>query len=171
MIVDVDTRYDHNPFISGMIVPVKGQRLQLSTLGKDNNVVVNQTTGEMHGTHVVAYKKVDSAMFVKLFAQNVGSLFNLSSSGIKAFTILVWAVQSSAMNKDIILLDHLVLSDFLAEHEHLSVSIATFGRGLRNLVEAQILARAKRQGQFFINPDFIFNGNRIAFTSLIERVD
>jgi len=28
-----------------------------------------------------------------------------------------------------------------------------------------------KQGRFYINPNFIFNGDRIAFTTLIERSD
>jgi hypothetical protein len=40
---------------------------------------------------------------------------------------------------------------------------------LRDLEKAQILARTLRKGRYFINPNFVFNGDRIAFTTLLER--
>ena len=34
-------RYDTNPFLEGMVVPVRGQKVQLSRIGKDDNVLVS----------------------------------------------------------------------------------------------------------------------------------
>ena len=51
----------------------------------------------------------------------------------------------------------------------LRLSTATFLRGLAELVKAQIIAKTMRQGWYFINPNFIFNGDRVAFTTVIER--
>jgi DNA-binding GntR family transcriptional regulator len=51
----------------------------------------------------------------------------------------------------------------------LRLSSATFLRGLAELVKAQIIAKTMRQGWYFINPNFMFNGDRIAFTTVIER--
>ena len=50
-------RYAENPFIEDMIVPVRDQQVKLSRLGKDDNILINQTTGEVQGTHVTTYKK------------------------------------------------------------------------------------------------------------------
>ena len=64
------------------------------------------------------------------------------------------------------------LADFLkANPEKKSMSKETMKRGLRELNNAQIIARTVKQGRFYINPNFIFNGDRIAFTTLIERSD
>ncbi|WP_259272006.1 hypothetical protein [Klebsiella pneumoniae] len=35
--------------------------------------------------------------------------------------------------------------------------------------KAKIIAKTMRQGRYFINPNFVFNGDRIAFTTVIER--
>ncbi|PAV01234.1 hypothetical protein CBG25_17865 [Arsenophonus sp. ENCA] len=48
---------------------------------------------------------------------------------------------------------------------------ATFTRGIKELVGAQIIARCLKQGDYFINPNFIFNGDRVAFTTAIEKQD
>ena len=167
-------RYKENPFLEGMVVPVKGKQVRLSRLGRDDNILVNQNTGEVQGTHVTTYKRVDSEQFVKLFTANIGLTFELSSAGIKAFGVLVWSVQNSALSKDEVDLDTLVLEAFLqcqvsASKQPLRLSLATFKRGLNELEKAKIIAKTMRQGRYFINPNFVFNGDRIAFTTLIER--
>jgi len=167
-------RYDHNPFIEDMVVPVKGQRVKLSRLGKENNVdVINPSTGEHFGTHVTAYRKVDSAQFVKIFTQNIGMTFGLGPAGIKALTVVMWIMQSKALQKDLVPLDKLVLDDFLAEQSSrkppIKLSQPTFWRGLAQLEESKIIAKHRRQGWYYINPNFAFNGDRVAFTTVLER--
>jgi len=166
-------RYDENPFLDGMMVPVKGQRVQLSRLGKDSDVLMNELTGEMRGTHVTTWKKVDSEQFVKLFTANIAMTFNLKAAGIKAFNVLLWSVQSKGLEKDLIPLDKIVLDAFLESQKDREpparLSMPTFWRGLAELEQAQIIAKHVRQGFYYINPAFVFNGDRIAFTTMIER--
>ena len=166
-------RYRENPYIGEMIIPVKTQRVRVSPLGKDRHVIIDQESGEERGTHLVTYKKVDAEQYVKIFTQNIGLSFGLTAAGIKALSVLIWEVQKNGMNKDVATLDDLVRENFLEAHKGLTVAIRlsreTFSRGLSDLVKAQILARHVRKGSFFINPNFIFNGNRIAFTTIIER--
>ncbi|HGJ5858058.1 hypothetical protein [Arsenophonus nasoniae] len=167
------TRYKENPFIEGMVVPIKGKKIQLSKLGKDNNVLVNQYTGEIYGTHITTFKKVDTEQFVKLFTANIALTFGLNSAGIKAFNVLIWAVQFKAIAKDQVDLDSIALEDFLEAHKDnnpsIKLSLATFKRGLNELENALIIAKTLRPGRYFINPNFCFNGDRIAFTTLIEK--
>lgn len=168
----VADRYENNPFLEGMIVPVKGRQVRLSRLGKDDNVLVNQTTGEILGTHVTTYKHVDGEQFIKLFTANIGLTFDLTSAGIKSFSVLMWAVQHNALAKDEVILDGVTLDRFLRDQDHKKqLSLTTFRRGLAELTRAQIIAKTLRHGVYFINPNFVFNGDRIAFTTLIERRD
>lgn len=166
-------RYENNPFIEGMVVPIKGQKVQLSKLGKDDNILVNQSTGEIHGTHVTTYRRVDAEQFVKLFTANIALTFDLKAAGIKAFNVLVWMLQNRSVGKDLVPLDKFALDDFLKAHDDrkppIKLSQPTFWRGLAELEAAQIVAKHVRQGWYFINPNFVFNGDRIAFTTLIER--
>lgn len=163
-------RHEKNPFLGDMIVPVKGRQVRLSRLGKDDNVLMNQSTGEVLGTHVTTYKAVDGEQFVKLFTANIGLAFDLTSAGIKVFTVLMWTVQNTALARDEVMLDAVTLERFLREQDNKKqLSLTTFRRGLAELTEAQIIAKTVRQGIYFINPNFIFNGDRIAFTTLIER--
>lgn len=164
-------RYEENPFIEGMIVPIRSQRVQLSRLGRDQNILVNHATGEVQGTHVTTFKRVDSEEFVKLFTSNIALTFELKAAGIKAFGVLVWVLQEKGVSKDLAPLDRLILDDFIEAHKDkkLALSPATFARGLAELENAKIIAKHLRQGWYFINPSFIFNGDRVAFTTVIER--
>lgn len=166
-------RFKTNPFLEGMIVPVKGKQVKLSKLGREDNVLINQSTGEVHGTHVTTYRKVDGEQFVKIFTANIGLTFDLSSAGIKVLTVVIWMIQKHALSKDEIALDHIVLDDFLEAHVDrkppIKLSIATFKRGINELENAKIIAKTVRKGWYFTNPNFVFNGDRIAFTSVIER--
>jgi len=160
-------RFDKNPFLDDMILNFTSKQVKISAIGNNDNVIVNQTTGEIKGTHVVTYKKVDSEEFIKLFTKNIALTFELNSAGIKSFNVLIWTMQQKAIDRDIVTLDSYTLNDFL-DVNHLSLSSATFSRGLTELVKSKILAKTRRKGDYYINPNFIFNGNRIAFTTAIE---
>lgn len=166
-------RYKENPFIDDMVVPVKSKTVRLSRLGKDSNILVNQATGEVQGTHITTYKKVDAEQFVKLFSANIAMTFDLKSAGLKALNVLIWAVQHRAIGKDQIELDAYALEEFLTAHKEkkppLSLSLATYSRGINELERSQIIAKTMRKGRYFLNPNFVFNGDRIAFTTVIER--
>jgi len=166
--IDLKKRYATNPFLNEMIITPSKKQVKISPIGLNNNVLVNQATGEVQGTHIMTYKQVDSSEFVKLFAANVGLTFDLKAAGVKAFNVLLWAVQYTAINRDEVVLDSLVLEEFTKTH-NLKLSLTVFQRGLNELERAQIIAKTKRKGFYFINPNFVFNGDRIAFTTLIQR--
>lgn len=162
-------RYAESPFRQDLVVPIRDKQVQISRMGRDQNIMINQGTGEVVGTAVTAYKRVDNEKFIKLFTQNIALTFELKAAGIKAFTVLAWTMQEKSLERDLVPLDKLVLDDFLQSHSSLKMSQATFWRGLAELEDARIIAKHVRQGWYFINPNFVFNGDRIAFTQVIER--
>ncbi|MEZ2646550.1 hypothetical protein ACBQ03_23750, partial [Escherichia coli] len=66
-------------------------------------------------------------------------------------------------------LDQLAFDDFMKENPNLKMTLRTFQRGLSELESSKIIAKTMRKGFYYINPNFVFNGDRIAFTTLIER--
>lgn len=163
-------RFDKNPFIGDLVVQRSSKMVKISTLGEDNNVLVNQTTGEVQGTHVVTYKKVDKEQFVKVFPAMIGAQFDLNAAGIKAFAVLMWAVQKQAIGKDVVCLDKFVMEQFREEHPELKrAKDPTLRKGLVELEKAQFIAKSFRAGDYFINPKLMFNGDRVAFTTVLER--
>ena len=166
-------RYKSNPFVEDMMIPVGGKNVKISTLGKDDNILVNQHTGEITGTHVVARRKVDIEKFVKIFADYMSFTFDLTKAGNKALRVVMWALKEQALGRDIVDLDKWVHQSFLKEHNHiepaLTLSYPTFMRGLGELEKSKIIAKTIKPGRYFINPQCMFNGDRVAFTTLLER--
>lgn len=166
-------RYEANPFLKNMVITVGSKNVQISTMGKDSNVLINQSTGEVTGTHIVARKKVDTEKFVKTFADYMAFTFDLTKAGNKALKVVMWSVKETAIGKDKVILDKHTLEDFLNTHKDkeppLRLSVPTFSRGLAELEKAKIIAKTVRTGSYFINPDCIFNGDRVAFTTIIEK--
>lgn len=161
-------RYKENPFIDDMSITVRRKQVRVSKLGKDNNILVNQDTGEVSGTMVSTFKKVDDEHFLKLFTANIALTFDLKAAGIKAFNVVCWLMQNKAIERDQITIDKYVLEDFNDAHNK-KLSKAVLYRGLDDLITNNILARCRREGDYFINPAFMFNGDRIVFATVIER--
>jgi hypothetical protein len=161
------TRHSENPFTKdGMKIETRNKSIRL---GKESEVsIVNDSTGEITTTHVATYKQVDNAQFVKLFTQNISMTFDLTSAGNKALGVVINIVQNTGQNKDKILITEDEVAEFNITHDK-KISMDTFYRGIRELEKAQIIARTTRNSVYFINPNFIFNGDRIAFTQIIER--
>ena len=138
-------RYKENPFLEGMVIPVKGRQVRLSSGSSEENVLVNQHTGEIKGTHVTTYKKVDGEQFIKLFTANIALTFDLSAQGIKAFSVLMWAMQNKAIERDEIFLDTHTREDFIDSHldsdkplsdeQHLTYSKRVMGLDLVELMQ------------------------------------
>jgi len=165
-------RYKTNPFVGDMVIPIGTKNVRISKLGKDDNILVNQATGEVAGTHIVAHKRQDTAKFVKTFADYMAFTFDLTKAGNKALRIVMWALQEHAMSRDVVPLDRYTHEAFLEHYKgsNLTLSYPTFTRGLAELEKAKIIAKTVRAGHYFINPSCMFNGDRIAFTTLLERI-
>lgn len=166
-----EIRYENNPFLSDLSIPKRNKNIQISAMGKDDNILVNQKSGEvLGGTHVVLRKSVDTQQFIKLFAHNIAMTFDLTRAGIKALNVLIWTIKNIKPNTDWIDLEQFSLQEFLDNQtEKLDFSLPTFWRGLAELEKANIIAKSMKKGRYFFNPNFCFNGDRIAFTTMLER--
>ncbi len=165
-----ELRYTENPFTKELTVSTKKQKLKVSNSAQINDETwINNTTGELATTQLYTYKEVDESQFVKLFTQNIALTFDLTSAGLKALNVLVYAVQYRAMNKDIVVLNEQTLDDFLKINTSLKLVYRTFTRGLSELIKANIIARCKRPGDYYINPNFVFNGDRLLFVNAVRK--
>lgn len=163
-------RFEKNPFLPNLSVKTKNQHIRVSKIEqeKDENILINPDTGEVAYTHMVTYKEVDKEEFVKVFTRNIGMMFNLKPKGIKVLNILMFAVQNYALGKDKVKFDKFTLEEF-KKSTNLKIEIQTFQKGINELIDNQIVARTKEQGYYFINPNFIFNGDRFAFTTAFKK--
>ena len=99
---------------------------------------------------------VDKEKFVKLFLEGVKAFSGLSSAGIKVFEVLYREVQENA-NSDSVVINYEAVS--------ISTNIArrTFFRGLKELLVKQFIYESIIPNRYFVNINYIFNGNRLAF--------
>jgi len=92
-------RYKENPFIGQTEITTRKKRV---VIGSGDNILIDQETGEYKTTNVTAFHDVDDEKFIKLFTQNIGLMFDLTSAGNKAFIFLSWSIQTHSIGKDLV---------------------------------------------------------------------
>jgi len=154
--------YKTNPSIpaSGM-VPSRTRTTQIARGGKA--VVVN-ATGEVLGKASIAFmqsEEVDQAKFVKLYMDGLRQIAGLSKAGIAVCEIVYEQMQEKVNN------DHIILSYSLAKE--LGISERTYRRGVRDLLEKEVIFASPAEGMFFLNIQYMFNGNRLHFVKSYHK--
>ena len=102
-------------------------------------------------------QEVDKTKFVKLYVNGVKAFTNLGAPGAKMFEILYLAVQS-AIGKDKVFLTFLGVDQSLSP-----ISESTYTRGMKELITKKFIAPSVLQGWYWVNPDFMWNGDRLAY--------
>jgi hypothetical protein len=121
-------------------------------------VIVDNGTGEIRGIGGMGLwwqEEVDASRFVKLFLDGIKQACGLSKSGLAVFEVVYRQMREKHGN------DKIELSQYVAQDYGLNER--TFRRGLRELLEKEFLYRSTSDGVFFINIQFMFNGDRLAF--------
>lgn len=153
-------KYRENPFLEHTTeISVSGYKPVYSN-AEGNCVVVNKITGELQGSAGMFYRKeVEQSEFVKLYAEGVAAIMQLQSSGKKVFHLIYEQLYGEkGMGKTKIDLTYEMLSD----EQQSRMSKATFKRGINDNLKHNIIAETYTPGVYFINPAFIFNGDRLA---------
>ena len=151
-----NVRYEINPFMSNVIGNTKTGNRRITNQTGDSMVIVNQGTGEIvtaaTGFHHV--EMVDKTKFIKLYISGVKAFKGLTSAGTKAFELLYIEMQEN-IGKDYVHMNFIRYKDFLSK--------TTYIRGMGELIDKEFIAETEEQGKYFTNPDFLFNGDRLAF--------
>lgn len=149
-----NTLYPTNPFM----VSVK-TRTRRVTNKRGDMALVNSETGEIAAPIAGFWEaeEVDSTKFVKLFINGVKALKELTGAGTKVFEVLYLLVQESVSK------DQIYLSYSSIDQAVTPMSEATYTRGMRELVDKGFLAASPHLGLFWLNPDYLWNGDRLAF--------
>jgi hypothetical protein len=150
--------YETNPSI-----PVKGgvPRTRKRQLGDDHRgLVINDGSGEILGRGTaVAYEweEVDAERFVKLFMAGLKQATGLSKAGLSIFEVVYLQLRERPNN------DKVEMSFFRARKHNPTLVDRTYQRWLRELLDRQFLYRSPSEGVFFVNIQYMFNGDRLAF--------
>ena len=166
MTQDVETRrgvvlFEKNPFMS-VGVQVRTRRV---TNKRGDMMLVSSETGEIHSSIAGFWEaeEVDSGKFIKLFVNGVRALAELTNAGARIFEHLYDQMQTNVGK------DQVYLSYSKIDKNQKSVSRSTFSRGISELIEKKFIAAMPSVGWYWVNPDFIWNGDRLAFVKEYRR--
>lgn len=112
---------------------------------------------------VLAKKRVESTKFVKLYPKGAAALCALSSAGAKVFELLYTEVQKNIGKEQVF------LSFGLVDQTATPMASATYQRGMAELISKGFLAATRAQGLYWLNPEYMWNGDRSAFVKEYYR--
>ena len=101
--------------------------------------------------------KVDAERFVKLFMAGLKQATGLSKAGLSIFELVYSQLRERSNN------DKVEMSFYLARKHSPGLVERTYQRGLRELLDREFLYRSPSEGLFFLNIQYMFNGDRLAF--------
>lgn len=155
--------HERNPFMRETSIQTKTRRV---TNKRGDMMLVNSNTGEMQAPIAGFWEaqEVDSTKFIKLFVNGVKALAELSNAGTRVFELLYVEMQNN-IGKDQIYLSYSGL-----DKSTNTVSRSTFSRGLAELIEKRFIAAMPAVGMYWINPDFLWNGDRLTFVKEYRKI-
>lgn len=145
--------YATNPSVPAASDIAKRKRVQLGDERK--GVVIDNSSGEMlnpAGAAFYEYEEVDKERFVKLYLAGLKQAVGLSKAALAVFQ-LVYDQMRENKGRDYVLLSPLSCG----------LSQPTYSRGLSEMIDRGFLFRSEVAGQFWVNIQFMFNGDRLAF--------
>lgn len=146
--------YEKNPFMVDMTT-----RTRRVTNKRGDMMLVNSNTGEIQ-SQVAGFweaEEVDATKFVKLFVKGVKALKELTGAGTKVFEVLYLRVQQTIGS------DRVLMAWSEVDQALTPMSESTYMRGMRELIEKDFIAATPTQGMYWLNPSFVWNGDRLAF--------
>lgn len=153
--------YESNPFMVETRLETKTRRVT----NKRGDMMLVNATGDVQARIAGFWESqmVDSTKFVKLFVNGVKALAELTNAGTRVFELLYIEMQSN-IGKDQVYLTYSGLDKNLK-----GISRSTFSRGIAELIEKRFIAAMPAVGMYWINPDFVWNGDRLAFVKEFHR--
>lgn len=147
-----------NPFLQPVADKTATRIRKVSDNSGEKMMVVSRETGELVGASGFWHtQEVDRTQFVKLYINGVKAFKELTGAGTRVFELLYVQMQQN-IGKDIIML---VFAD--VNQDINPIGRATFFRGIRELIDKGFIAETVQSGRYFVNPDYVWNGDRLAF--------
>jgi hypothetical protein len=149
--------FKENPFINDCFVDHVGSysKSKAARFKTENGVHLITRDGEQipmdNHVYVASQFSVDSEEFAKIFQSSMRGI------GLGKVSSAILMHIASILGKN----DVTVFLDVEEMTELLDISKPTYYNALFELVNAKVLARSKVSYKFFVNPLFIFNGNRL----------
>lgn len=144
-----------NPFLCGFEFDIrKGNGDQIET------EQIFDADGKPVETRHTTVRYIDQQQFLKIYPELLGKLFEMKTAGIQMLAIVLNALRECD-GQDLLRLRWDEVQVF-KDGKPIKLSRAGFYRGIGELECLKIIAK-KGNDLFWINPSFIFNGNRVTF--------
>lgn len=151
-------KYQTNPFVTGAVANTKQGMKRITNKDGNRMMVVSEHTGEiMAPAGFWQAQEVDKTQFVKLYINGVKAFKELTGAGTRVFEVLYLSVQAG-IGKDVV---YLGFHD--VDQEATPMSESTFMRGMKELIQKGFIAESMSSNRYFLNPDYMWNGDRLAF--------
>ncbi len=153
-----------NPSVKNALAEMRTGVKRISNLSDKEMIIASKSTGEIvTGVDVGFHQrvKVDKTQFVKLYIQGVTAFIGLSRAGGRVLEAVLIEVHKN-VGKDMIF-----ISPRMADTIY-GIKKSSFMSGLKDLLSKEILYEHVDENCYFINVNFIFNGDRMAFLKTYE---
>jgi hypothetical protein len=150
--------YTTNPSIPARDTIGRTRRVQMGN--ERRGMIIDGDTGEMLGRGsavMYEFEEVDKERFVKLFLDGVRKTAGLSTTGLMIFELIYNQVRDNPNS------DEIKMSFMMAQDSRPNLAERTYRRGLRELLDKEVIFRTPVDGVFFVNIRCMFNGDRLAF--------
>ena len=150
--------YRINPSVPDPDSIKKNKRVRI---GNEQKGLVIDGAGEVLGqgsAMFYEFEEVDETRFVKLYLSGVKVAKELGKAGFSVFELVYTQLQNKHGVDEIKL-----------NAEDAGMPPSTFRRGIRELLEKELLFLTPYPGVFFINVRHLFNGDRLAFARAYKR--
>lgn len=144
--------YESNPSLPVVSQKARVGTRRLTNKAGDKCMIVSEA-GEIlapAGFHEIV--EVDKTQFVKVYVDGVAAFNDLGKPGAKVFK-MVYSYVLKNPDTDAV---------FLYYKDARSMARATFDRGIVELLAKEIIYKSTRPNLYFLNIDYMFNGNRLA---------
>lgn len=149
-------KHQSNPFLSRAATGAKTGTRRITNPAGDKAMIVSEH-GEIlapAGFHEIV--EVDQTQFVKLYINGVKAFKELTNAGTRVFEYVYRLIIANPGQ------DRLFIHYADIDQTESSMSESVFFRGMKELLSKEFLAEAVSPGFYFLNVDFMFNGNRLA---------
>lgn len=152
-------KYKENPFLNDTVeLATLGTRKVCSQADRDL-IILQKDTGEFKDLAGFWHKQeVDKTQFVKVYAEGLSVILGLKAPGRKVFSLIYNKLIERPGQSEILLTIEMTDERLLKE---LKIGRTTFFNGINECLKANIIAASMAAGYYFVNPAYIYNGNRI----------
>ena len=148
-------RHATNPFMDATAMATHTRNKRITNTSGDKMMVIGDTGEVIGAAGFWTTTEVDKTQFIKLYINGVKAFKELTSPGTRVFEVLYTVMQQNIGR------DEVILAYSRVDQSITPMSAKTFTRGTKELLEKNFIAEGLVPNVYYINPDYVFNGNRL----------